>query len=86
MSERPVEVIENSAIQGPVIIHEGRYRLYGKPDGGLHIVYQRSDSDTPDHMEFPGAIVAMAKAASEGNLSPTDMLREMMKMRNGHVL
>jgi hypothetical protein len=85
MSDLVSEVKDTEATR-PVVIHEGRYRLYGKPDGGLHIVYQRDDSDTPDHMEFPGAIVAMAKAASEGKLSPTDMLREMMKMRNGHVL
>lgn len=66
----------------PTILHQGRYRLYQKPDGGLHLVYQRDDSDEPQHMEIPGAMMRLAKAAGEGNLSPGEMLREMMKLRS----
>jgi hypothetical protein len=69
----------------PVIVHQGRYRLYEKPDGGFHIVYQRDDTDTPDHFELPGAMVNLAKMAGEGKLSIADMFREVMKLR-GTVL
>lgn len=66
----------------PVIVHQGRYRLWKKPDGGLHLVYQRDDKDTPDHMEIPGAFLRLAEAAGEGKLSPTQLLGELMKMRS----
>ena len=69
----------------PVIVHQGRYRLYEKPDGGLHIVYQRDDTETPDHLELPGAMVNLARMAGEGKLSPGEMLREVMKLR-GSIL
>jgi hypothetical protein len=65
----------------PIIVHQGRYRLYEKTDGGLHLVYQRDDKDSPDHMELPGALLALAKAAGEGKLTLPEMLREVMKMR-----
>lgn len=65
----------------PVIIHQGRYRLYGKPDGGLHLVYQRDDSDSPDHMELPGAFLRLAQMAGEGKLSLPDLLRELMRLQ-----
>jgi hypothetical protein len=69
----------------PVMLHKGRYTLYQKPDGGIHLVYQRDDKDTPDHFELPGAMLRLARMASEGKLSPGDMLKEVMKMRNGNV-
>jgi hypothetical protein len=68
-------------IPGPEILHQGRYRLYKKPDGGLHLVYQRDDSDTPDHFELPAALLGLAQAAGEGRLTLPDMLREVMKLR-----
>lgn len=69
-------------IAEPKIVHQGRYRLWEKPDGGLHLVYQRDDSDTPDHMDLPGALLSLAKAAGEGKLSLGEMMREVMKMRS----
>lgn len=65
----------------PHVVHQGRYRLYEKPDGGLHIVYQRDDKTEPDHIDLPGALVKMAQMAGEGKLSMPDMLRELMAMR-----
>ena len=69
----------------PTILHEGRYRLYEKPDGGLHLAYKRDDVEELQHMEIPGALINLARMAAEGNISPTQMLREMMKMRNEHL-
>ena len=69
----------------PVILHEGRYRLYQKPDGGLHLAYKRDDMDDLQHMEIPGALFNLARMAGEGQLTPAQMLREMMKMRNDHL-
>ena len=74
--------IEAPAITEPTIVHQGRYRLWQKPDGGLHLVYQRDDKSEPDHMDLPGALLALAKAAGEGKLSLSDMMREIMKMRS----
>jgi hypothetical protein len=68
-------------IAEPVIVHEGRYRLYKKPDGGIHIVYQRTDKDEPDHMELPGQLLRLAEMAGECKLSLPDMMREVMKLR-----
>jgi hypothetical protein len=70
MSE--VEVI------APKIIHEGRYRLYENPDGGLRIQYRRDDKEEDDFVQLPGPIVALGKAAAEGNMSPVELMRRMM--------
>lgn len=64
----------------PEIVHEGRYRLYKKPDGTLRIQYKRDDKDTEDFFELPGPMVALAAAASEGKLSPIQMMAEVSKM------
>lgn len=64
----------------PVIVHEGRYRLYRKPDGGMHIAYKRDDRDTEDHMEMPVKMVTLAQAISDGTISLPQFLREMMSM------
>lgn len=66
---------------GPRVVHKGRYTLYETPTGGLHLVYQRDDKDTPDRFELPAAMVTLFNSAVSGNLSPTDMFRELMKMR-----
>jgi hypothetical protein len=66
----------------PVIVHEGRYRIYQKPDGGMHLVYKRDDKETEEHMEIPGAMLRLAKAASEQNLSFPQFVREAMKLRH----
>lgn len=75
MIEVPTEHVE------PHIVHQGRYRLWAKPDGGLHLVYQRDDSDTPDHMELPGAFLRLAQMAGEGKLSLPQLLGELMKLQ-----
>jgi hypothetical protein len=82
-------VIENhvseTVITGPRILHEGRYRLYEKPDGGLRIQYKRDGSDQEDFMEIPGGMIRLAKMAGEGNLSFPQFLREAAKLRNEHL-
>jgi hypothetical protein len=65
---------------GPTIVHEGRYRLYEKPDGTFRIQYKRDDKETEDFMEIPGKLVKLAQRMSEGNLSPMDMIKEIMPM------
>lgn len=67
----------------PKILHEGRYRLYEKSDGTIRIQYKRDDKDIEDFMEIPGSILTIAKAASEGRLTPTQIMGEMMKLMNG---
>jgi hypothetical protein len=64
----------------PRILHEGRYRLYENPDGGLRIQYRRDDKDEDDFVQMPGPIVALGKAAAEGNLSPVELMRKMMSL------
>lgn len=76
MSETPETVSTE-----PRILHQGRYRLYQKPDGGIHLVYQREDKEEPDHFELPGAMRVLLDSAAQGNLSPMDMMRELMKLR-----
>jgi hypothetical protein len=76
MPPPPVESI-------PVILHQGRYRLYEKPDGTLRIQYQIDGKDTEDFMEIPGAMIKLAKAASEGKLNPMQMMKSAMEYMNG---
>lgn len=66
----------------PVIVHQGRYRLWKKPDGGMHLVYQRDDSPTADHMELPVQFLRVAQMAGEGKLNPMQLIAEVMKLRN----
>lgn len=61
----------------PRILHKGVYTLYEKPDGTLRIQYRRSDRDEDDFMEIPGAILRLAKLASEGKLSPMQAVKAM---------
>jgi hypothetical protein len=64
----------------PKIVHEGRYRLYENPDGGLRIQYRRDDKEEDDFVQLPGPIVALGKAAAEGNMSPVELMRRMMSL------
>jgi hypothetical protein len=64
----------------PVIVHEGRYRLYELPDGTLRIQYRREGAETDDYIELPGTMVKLAKAASEGNMSPLDVMKAATRM------
>lgn len=71
---------EIEAVTFPRIVHEGTYRLWEKADGTLHVAYLRTGNETEDHFEIPGEMLNMAKAASQGKLSPFDMLRSAMKL------
>jgi hypothetical protein len=64
----------------PTVLHEGRYRLYQNPDGGLRIQYRRDDKETDDYVQVPGAIIELGKAVSEGNLSPIEIMRRMASL------
>lgn len=69
----------------PVILHEGRYRLYEIPDGSLRIQYRRDDKDEDDFVVLPGAMIRLAKMASEGNMSFPQFLKEAAKLRHGNL-
>lgn len=77
MSEEITAEIPNNV---PVVLHEGRYRLYQKPDGGMRVQYRRDDKEEDDFFELPGKVVRLAKAAAEGKISPLALMREMMSM------
>jgi hypothetical protein len=70
-------------LAGPEIIHKGVYTLYKKPDGTLRIQYRRSDKEEDDFFELPGPMVALAQAASEGKLSPAQMMKQVMSYMRG---
>lgn len=74
---------EITNIVAPVILHEGRYRLYENPDGSLRIQYRRDDKDEDDFVELPGAMIRLAKMASEGNMSFPQFIKEAARLRNG---
>lgn len=69
-------IVPNGA---PVIVHEGMYRLYLKPDGNYHLVYKRNDKDTEDHQELPGALLNLARRAGEENMSFPQFMMEAMR-------
>jgi len=70
-----------TVVSGPKVLHEGRYRLYEKPGGDLHLVYKRDDQETEQHMEIPGKLLGLAQRAAEGKLSPMDVVKELMSLR-----
>jgi hypothetical protein len=65
----------------PQVLHEGRYRLYEKPDGGLHLVYLVDGQETEQHMEIPGAMLRLARMASEGNMTFPQFVKEAARLR-----
>lgn len=73
-----VEVTPNGT---PVILHEGRYKLWRKPDGTLRLQYRRDDKDEDDFLEIPGAMLRLAQMASEGNMSFPQFIKEAAKLR-----
>jgi hypothetical protein len=77
------EATEITPATGPVILHQGHYRLYEKPDGTLRIQYRRDDKDEDDFIEFPGQMVRLAKAAADGKMNPMTMMKSMAKMMGG---
>lgn len=75
----PIEVITDP--NKPRVLHEGRYRLYEKPDGGLRLQYKRNDKDEEDFMEIPGMMVRLLNRAQTSDMSPMEFMREAMKLR-----
>jgi hypothetical protein len=81
MSE-PIEIPDiEVVVREPRILHQGRYRLYEKPDGGLRLQYRRDDKDVDDYLEIPGMMVRLLNRAQDGNMSPMEFMREAMKLR-----
>lgn len=70
-------------VSAPAVLHEGRYRLYEKADGTLHLVYRPDGTTKDEHLEVPGAIIKLAKDAAEGNINPLDMMKMAGKMMGG---
>jgi hypothetical protein len=82
MSE-PTNELTEANNGAPHVVHKGIYTLWEKPDGTLRIQYHREDKEEEDFFELPGAMVKMAKAASEGKMNPMDMMKSVMKMGMG---
>lgn len=70
-------------VDEPRIVHQGHYRLYQKPDGGLRVQYRRDDKDQDDFFELPGVMVALAQAAAEGRIGPMELMKEMGRFMRG---
>lgn len=81
MSDGTIEVTSAE----PVVLHQGKYRLYKNPDGGLYLIYQRDDKDTPDSMQLPGGLMELAQRASEGKISPMQIIMEVGKIMKGSM-
>lgn len=79
-SEYGCEVCVSEADQGPVIVHQGVYRLYQKPNGDMRVQYKRDDKEEEDFFEVPAALQRLAKMGAEGKLSPMDMMKEVMSL------
>lgn len=45
----------------PKLMLTGTFSLYETPDGGYHIAYRPQDTEDDQHLEFPGAMVKMAR-------------------------
>ncbi len=67
-------------VQSPHILHEGKYRLYQKPDGTLRVQYRRDDKDEDDFMEVPGWMLKLAEGLSNGSLNPLQAFNQVRKM------
>lgn len=67
----------------PEILHKGRYTLYKKPDGGLHLAYRREGAEADDHIELPAAMIRLFDRAQSENMNPLQLAREFMRMGRG---
>lgn len=74
----PKEKREHS--EGPIILHEGRYRLYEKPDGTLRVQYLKDGSEVEEFAEIPAVVIHLAKAMQDGSMSPVQMMAEASKL------
>lgn len=64
----------------PRVVHQGVYRLYENPDGGLRVQYKRDDREEEDFFEIPAAFQRLAKLGQEGKLSAGQMMREVITL------
>ena len=64
----------------PVILHEGRYRLYRTPLGGLHIVYLPDGADNEEHIDMPAGMLRLSQAMGSGNMTFPQFMREAMAL------
>lgn len=67
----------------PVIIGQGRYRLYRKPDGTMRVQFRQDGTDEDAFFEFPGALLVIAQQAAEGKMNPLQMMKEAAKLMGG---
>lgn len=67
----------------PVVVGQGRYRLYRKPDGTMRVQFRDDSADEDAFFEFPGALLVLAKNAAEGNMNPLVMMKEAAKLMGG---
>lgn len=67
----------------PVIVGQGRYRLYRKPDGTMRVQFRQDGLDEDAFFEFPAALLVLAQQAAEGKLNPLQMMKEAAKLMGG---
>lgn len=79
----PLEAEDVTPSNAPVIVHEGRYRLYRKPDGTLRVQYRRTDKTEDDFFEIPGFMLKLAQNAADGKMNPMQMMQQAMKLMGG---
>lgn len=66
-------------ISAPVIepFMRGTFRLWETPDGGFRIAYRPDSTDEDNVLVIPGAVIKMARMASEGKGNPLAMMKGM---------
>jgi len=68
--------------QGPIIVHQGVYRLYENPDGSMRVQYKRDDKEEEDFFEIPAGMQRIAQLGAEGKLSPMQLIKEITGLMN----
>jgi hypothetical protein len=54
----------------PQHLFDGKFSLFQNPDGGFHLSYRVDGEDEDKHINFPGAMMAAAKAMSKAGKLP----------------
>lgn len=83
MSDRKTDEIVPALETIPVVIGEGRYRLYRKPDNMMRLQFRQDGMQEDAYFEFPAALLVMAQKAAEGDMNPIQMMREVAKLMMG---
>jgi hypothetical protein len=60
----------------------GRFTLYQKPDGGMHLSYL-PDGGEPQEVDLPAALITAGKMAAENGMNPLQMLGKMGSIMRG---